>query len=271
MKKRYFLFIFCCMIFSCKQSVENQTKKAMAETGKAIAETGKAISKTGETLTEVVDGLSSDWKYIFDGTSTKGWRAYNGDVLPSQWLIKNGALTFDAEGKLEKDFEGGQDIIYAEEEFEEFDLYLEWKLSEGGNSGIFYHLKEGYEAPWQVSPEYQLLDDDGWERINKDKLEPWQKAGADYAMYTPDLKNKVLHPAGEWNSSRIKYTNEKVEHYLNEKLILSFVPNSDDWKKRKVEGKWKDYPEYGSKPKGFIGLQDHDSPIWFKNIKIKKL
>ena len=80
------------------------------------------------------------WIYLFDGTTTTGWKAYNGTALPPQWFIQDGALTFDTEKRLEADKAGGKDIIYALEEFDNFELYLEWKLPEGGNSGIFYHL-----------------------------------------------------------------------------------------------------------------------------------
>ena len=210
------------------------------------------------------------WIHLFDGTSTKGWRAYNGESLPSKWTIKDSVLTFDTNLQLEKDMKGGGDIIYYLEEFENFELYLEWKLPEGGNSGIFYHLKEGFNTPYEVAPEYQLLDDYGWEKINNASLEEWQKAGADYAMYSPN-KNKKLNPAEQWNSSRIVFTTKKVEHWLNEEMILSFIPWSKDWYKRKNESKWKNANKYGSFEKGYIGLQDHDSPLWFRNIKIRKL
>lgn len=214
---------------------------------------------------------SDDWTYLFDGTSTEGWRAYNGEELPSQWIIKDGCLTFDTEKRLEADKQGGKDIIYAAEEFDNFELYLEWKLPAGGNSGVFYHLQEGYGGPYEISPEYQLLDDLGWEEINNAKLEEWQKTAADYAMTLPDVNQKIVKPAGEWNTTRIKFTPELVEHWLNGKKVLSFVPWSDDWYAKKAVGKWKNYPDYGKFKTGFIGLQDHDSPLWFRNIKIKKL
>ena len=213
---------------------------------------------------------STDWIYLFDGTTTDGWRAYNGDKLPAQWTIGDGALTFDTALKTEEEFKGGHDIIYAAEEFDNFELSLEWKLSEGGNSGIFYHTKEGYGSPYEVSPEYQLLDDLKWEEINNAKLEEWQKLGADYAMYAADNNNKIVKPAGEWNTSRIVFTEEKAEHWLNGKMIVSFLPWSEDWNERRNSGKWKDFPDYGKFKKGYIGLQDHDSPLWFRNIKIKK-
>lgn len=227
---------------------------------------------------------SEDWIQLFDGTSLEGWRAYNGDKLPPGWTIQNGELTFDTQLGLEQDYKGGVDIIYGLEEFENFELYLEWKLPEGGNSGIFYHLKEGFESPAGISPEYQLIDDANYARIhdltayntslgyeNPSQLHPLQKTGSDYAMYAADDSKKTLHPVGEWNTTRIIFTPEKVEYWLNGKKTVSFVPWSDDWYERKNSGKWKDYPDYGRFKSGYIGLQDHASPIWFRNIKIKKL
>ena len=212
-----------------------------------------------------------EWQFLFDGTSLEGWRAYNGETMPPGWVIKDGTLTFDTEARLEADWEGGKDIIYGAEEFDNFELYLEWKIPEGGNSGVFYHLKEGYSGPYEVAPEYQLLDDLKWEGINNATLEEWQKTAADYAMYTPDNNVKQVKPAGEWNTTRILFTTEKAEHWLNGEKVLSFVPWSEDWEARKAAGKWKDFPDYGKFKKGFIGLQDHDSPLWFRNIKIRKL
>ncbi|MBT8218939.1 MAG: DUF1080 domain-containing protein, partial [Bacteroidia bacterium] len=175
------------------------------------------------SLNETKAGIS-EWQYLFDGINTDGWRAYNGDVLPPQWFIEDGALTFDTDLKLESEFEGGKDIIYSAEEFDNFELYMEWKLPPGGNTGIFYHLKEGYDEPPDVSPEYQLLDDLQWEAINNATLEEWQKTGADYAMYPADTTQKIIKSAGEWNTSKILFTPELVEHWLNGKKIVSFVP-----------------------------------------------
>ena len=222
-------------------------------------------------LTACNSKKDSDWIYLFDGETTDGWRAYNGETIPDKWAAIDGNLTFDTELKLEEEWSGGGDIIYHKEQFEYFELYLEWKLPKGGNSGVFYHVQEGYNAPYEISPEYQILDDDGWEEINNAKLESWQKSGADYAMHEPNIDNKSLKPAGEWNSSRIIYTKEKAEHWLNGKLLLSFVPYSEDWYSKRNSGKWDDFPDYGKFKNGYIALQDHDTPIWFRNIKIKKL
>lgn len=227
---------------------------------------------------------ASEWIYLFDGTSTKGWRAYNGEALPPGWIAKDGELTFDTELGLEQDYTGGKDIIYGLEEFENFELYIEWKLPEGGNSGIFYHLKEGYNSPPEVSPEYQLIDDVNYAKIhditdynisigyieNPSELKPLQQTASDYAMHPADPE-KTLNPIGEWNTTRIIFTPEKVEHWLNGKKVLSFVPWSKEWYEKKNSDKWKNSPDYGKFKTGYIGLQDHSSPIWFKNIKIKKL
>ena len=222
-------------------------------------------------LTACNSKKDSDWIYLFDGETTDGWRAYNGETIPDKWAAIDGNLTFDTELKLEEEWSGGGDIIYYKEQFEYFELYLEWKLPKGGNSGVFYHVQEGYNTPYEISPEYQILDDDGWEEINNAKLESWQKSGANYAMHEPNNDNKSLNPAGEWNSSRIIYTKEKAEHWLNGKLLLSFVPYSEDWYSKRNSGKWDDFPDYGKFKNGYIALQDHDTPIWFRNIKIKKL
>ena len=220
---------------------------------------------------EFAADMTDTWDFIFDGISMDGWRAYNGEAMPPQWVVKDGILTFDAELKLEEEFTGGKDIIYADQEYAEFDLAFDWKIPEGGNSGVFYHLKEGYDAPWMISPEYQLIDDAGWERLNNATLEGAQKVGSDYAMYAADDQTKVIKPAGEWNSSRIRFTKDQVEYFLNGAKTVSFVPWSEDWEKRRSNGKWKDFPDYGKFKSGFIGFQDHDSPLWFKNIKIKQL
>lgn len=236
-----------------------------------------------DSSTEVVEG--SDWTYIFDGSSTAGWRAYNGDTLPPGWAVVDGSLTFKTEQILEQDYDykGSRDIIYGAEEFENFELYVEWKIPKGGNSGIFYHIQEGYASPSGTSPEYQLIDDVDYASIHDltaynsqfgaaepEKLQDWQSTAADYAMHTPDPAAVVLHPTGAWNSTRIVFTAEKVEHWLNGKQVLTFVPWSDDWYKRRNSGKWNDSPDYGKFKTGYIGFQDHGSDLSFREVKIKK-
>jgi hypothetical protein len=248
---------------------------------------GPEIS-TENPSTDIADKTDSEgWISLFDGKTTAGWRAFNGDSLPPGWIAKDGELTFDTELGLEQDYKGGKDIIYGAEEFDNFEFYVEWKLPKGGNSGIFYHLVEGIPdaGPPDISPEYQLIDDENYaamhdlidynmsigNTVNPELLQPLQQTASDYAMHAADPEQKVLHPAGEWNSTKIVFTPEKVEHWLNGKKVLSFVPWSEDWYAKKNSGKWKKAENYGKFKKGYIGFQDHSSPIWFRNIKIKKL
>ena len=187
---------------------------------------------------------TKEWTYLFDGSSMEGWRAYNESEMPPGWKIIDSVLTFKTEQILEEDYnyKGSRDIIYGGEMFQDFELYVEWKIPVGGNSGIFYHIREGYGGPPEVAPEYQLIDDKNYASIhdiksynesvgfeNPSELHPLQQTASDYAMHiaTPELKN--LNPPGQWNSSRIIFTEKLVEYWLNGKKVLSFVPWSEQW------------------------------------------
>ncbi len=263
MKRNICVLIVALAFFSCK----TKKKEVNAE-------------KTAEIETK-----ANEWIVLFDGTSTEGWRAYNGETLPPGWVAKDGALTFDTELGLEQDYKGGKDIIYGAEEFDNFEFFVEWKLPKGGNSGIFYHVKEGYKLPQETAPEYQLIDDENYAKIHDlteyntslgytekpNELKPLQQTASDYAMHPADPKGKILNPVGSWNSSKIVFTPGKVEHWLNGMMVLSFVPWTEEWHEKKNSDKWKNSVDYGKFKTGYIGFQDHSSPIWFRNIKIKKL
>ena len=253
-------------------------------TSPAPASAPEKTSATQATLTPTpLD--ADDWIDLFDGSSLAGWRGYNAETMPPGWEIEDGVLTFaDGPKTSAAEYEGGKDIIYAADSFANFELYLEWKIPPGGNSGIFYHVREGYGGPPEVAPEYQLIDDENYTKFhditeynqslgyteNPNEIKPLQSTAADYAMYPP-ATDKVLHPAGEWNSSRIIFTPERAEYWLNERRTTSFAPWSDDWNERRGAGKWGLHDGYGKFKTGFIGLQDHDSPLWFRNIKIRRL
>ena len=232
----------------------------------------------------VTDTTPGEWITLFDGSSTDGWRGYNAETLPPGWVARDGMLLFDTEVQLEQDYTGGRDILYGEREFDNFELEWDWKIPEGGNSGVMYHVQEGYDAPSDIAPEYQLIDDAGYAAMHDltgynsqfgvehpEQLQDWQRTGADYAMHTPDPTRKKLNPAGEWNSSRIVFTPERAEHWLNGELLLDFVPWSEEWEEKRDSGKWKDTPDYGKFRSGYIVLQDHGSPLWFRNIRIREL
>ncbi len=227
---------------------------------------GTSCQEKHNTLTaeEIADG----WELLFDGETLNGWRDYNGTELTQPWHVVDGAIQAHGDGS---DLSG---YIVTERRFDNFILDWDWKLSYGGNSGMLYHVVENpfFKVPYVTGPEYQLIDNEGWEEVNApSKLEPWQKLGVDYAMYLPDSTKMHINPQGEWNNSRIVFDNGHVEHWLNGEKILEFEAWTDDWHSRKNSGKWENAPEYGLAPTGVICLQDHGSPASFRNIKIKVL
>lgn len=203
------------------------------------------------------------WKLLFDGKTLDGWRDYNGDSLTAPWVVEDGCIRAKGSGS---DASG---YIVTDTIYENFELAWDWKIAEGGNSGMLYHVVENpkFKVPYVTGPEYQLIDDLGF----PEPLEDWQKTAADYAMHVPDPSKTIIKPAGEWNTSKIVFDNGHVEHWLNGEKVLEFEAWTDDWFEKKNSGKWKDAPEYGLARKGVICLQDHGSAAWFRNIKIKEL
>lgn len=203
------------------------------------------------------------WKLLFDGQTLDGWRDYNGDSLTAPWIVEDGCIRAKGSGS---DASG---YIVTDTIYENFELAWDWKIAEGGNSGMLYHVVENpkFKVPYVTGPEYQLIDDFGF----PEPLEDWQKTAADYAMHVPDTSKTIIKPAGEWNTSKIVFDNGHVEHWLNGEKVLEFEAWTDDWFEKKNSGKWKDAPEYGLAHKGVICLQDHGSAAWFRNIKIKEL
>ncbi len=210
--------------------------------------------------------MTSEWVSLFDGESLAGWRGFNkSDTAVSNWMVEDGVLT--CLGKT-----GGSDIggdIVSDASFGNFELEWEWKISEGGNSGLMYHVVEDpkYKAPYETGPEYQLIDDIGFPGT----LEDWQQAGANYAMNPANNAKKKLSPVGEWNTSKIVYNNGHVEHWLNGQKVVEFQEGTPEWEKERSEGKWKDFPDYKIANVGKIALQDHGDQAWFRNIQIKEL
>ena len=203
------------------------------------------------------------WIALFDGKTLKGWHGFNKKGTVQNWAIEEGAMVCLGAAA---DAHGGD--IVTDKAFDNFELKWEWKISKEGNSGVMYHVVEGdkYHAPYQTGPEYQLIDDIGF----PEKLEDWQKTGADYAMNLTNNQKK-LNPVGEWNTSKIVFNKGHVEHWLNGAKIVEFQAWDDTWNNKKVTGKWKDYPDYGSAKTGLIALQDHGHKAYFKKIFIRKL
>ncbi|HET9825743.1 MAG TPA: DUF1080 domain-containing protein [Chitinophagaceae bacterium] len=201
------------------------------------------------------------WKLLFDGKDMNGWRTYKNKPTNS-WEVVNGEL--HCKGNVTDKSDKRSDLITTDQ-YGNFELTVEWKISKAGNSGIMYHVTEDYDAPYLSGPEYQLIDDEGF----PEKLEDWQKTAADYAMYTTTAR--PTKPVGEYNLTKIVVNGNHREYWLNGVKVLEFEAWTPDWNKRKMEGKWKDAPGYGMAKTGYICLQDHGSEIWFRNIKVKKL
>jgi len=208
---------------------------------------------------------SAGFVLLFDGATMKGWHGYNGQKTPA-WSIADCAMhSAGTEGNYGSDLRAD---IATDKEYTNFELSIEWRASKGGNSGVMYGVVEDpkYKAAWMTGPEYQFIDDVGF----PDKLEEWQKAGANYAMHVASAQ-KQLKPVGEWNSTKIVVNGTHVEHWLNGKKVVEFERWNDEWKKLRDSGKWKEAPDYGSAAKGRIVLQDHGSAFWFRNVKLRPL
>jgi hypothetical protein len=235
---------------------------------------GSCKSKTpGDKATSQPETTSSQakaeeaWKVLFDGTSTAGWRGYGKDKFPDQgWMIEDGALKCIGSGQGEAGGKGG-DIIY-DKKFKDFRLTLEWKISAGGNSGIFYLAEENENPIWQSSPEMQVLDNikhpDAL--LGKDGN---RKAGSLYDLIPANPQN--TKPAGEWNTVEIMVYQGTVVHKMNGETILEYHLGTPDWDTLISGSKFKPYPLFGKYREGYIGLQDHGNDVWFRNIRILEL
>ena len=201
------------------------------------------------------------WKLLFDGKTKNGWRYYQNKDSKS-WEVSNGTL--HSKGSADNYGSVNADLM-TREQYDNFELSIDWKISPKGNSGILYLVTEDYPTSYLSGPEYQIIDDVNF----PEKIEDWQKTGANYAMNpAPTAEPK---PVGEWNHTKIIVNKGHVEHWLNGKKIVEYEIGSEDWKKNKMNGKWKDAAGYAQAKKGHIALQDHGSEAWFKNIKIRQL
>jgi hypothetical protein len=196
------------------------------------------------------------WRSLFDGKTLDGWRAYKTQDAPRGWTVVDGTITKER---------GAQDLV-TRDQFGNFELELEWKMGEAGNSGIFYRATEEYEHIYWSAPEYQLLDN----LKASDNKTPLTRAGADYGLYpAPDGHD---HPAGQWNKTRIVVRGNHVEHWLNDFKLLEYEIGSADWKAKVAASKFKDWPHYGLAARGYIGIQgDHPGLMSLRNIRIREL
>lgn len=243
--------IFSMMMMSCNQAGNKNESEPTAET-------------SAENVNPEEDG----WIVMFDGEGTEGWRNYASETFPEKgWVIEDGALKCQGSGEGEAGGQGG-DIIF-DQKFKDFHLKLEWKISEGGNSGIFYMAQELEGEPiWKSAPEMQILDNEKHidAQLGKDGN---RQAGSLYDLVPAKPQNAV--PAGGWNQIEIMVYQGTVIHKQNGEVVLEYHLGTSDWDEMIANSKFKEFPEFGKYKAGYIGLQDHGNDVWFRNIMIKDL
>lgn len=209
--------------------------------------------------------LKGKWESLFDGKTLTGWHVYKkaGQPVSDQWKAENGTLHFTG-GR------GAGDLL-TDKDYGNFELELEWKIAEGGNSGIIYHVSEDpkYGATYYTGPEVQVLDDERHPDA-KAGSSGNHKAGSLYDMLPPADLNAVK-PAGQWNKVRIVIANGKGEHYLNGKKVVEYPITGPEWDKMVANSKFKAWDGFGKYATGKIALQDHGNEVWFRNIRIREL
>ena len=216
----------------------------------------KKISLFLTTFIMIGCSSNAEWTVLFDGKIVKGLRGYKQSGFPNSWEVVDGTL---------KTIPGhGVDLI-SEEVYKNFELELEWKVPEGGNSGIFYFATEEGDYIWQSAPEMQVLDDEK----HTDGENTLTSAGSLYAMIAPSAR--VVKPVGSFNQVQIKVKDNHVEHWLNGTKIVEYVYGSDMMWDLVAKSKFSTMPQFAKASEGHIGLQGDHGVIWYKNIRIRRL
>ncbi|MCF1752309.1 3-keto-disaccharide hydrolase [Mariniradius sediminis] len=202
------------------------------------------------------------WELLFDGETTNGWHVYNKGKLASIWQVKDGELYSNPENM---SLETGD--LVSDRQFEDFELKFEWKMTKGGNSGVFINVleREDIPTPWASGPEYQLL-----ENSHQDYTNDVKRPGCLYGFDAQKNRIESL-PFGQWNQSRIRQVDGKIEFYLNGVLTAEKDLTSAEWQASVAESNFKGFPEFGKRISGHIVLQDWAKGVAFRNIKVKVL
>ena len=267
MKKRIFVFAIGIATASFMMSCGGEAKKEApaAEAVEAIAEVQEVAAPNTLTEAEKKDG----WVLLFDGTTSEGWRGYKKDNFPSAWQVVDGTIYMTGSGRGEAGDKEGGDIMF-DKEFQNFTLSLEWKISEGGNSGIFYLGEEKLDYIWKTAPEMQVLDNDKHPdaMLGKDGN---RQAGSLYDLIPAVPQN--AKPVGEWNEVEIIVYKGSVIHKQNGEVVLEYHLWTDEWNElvagSKFPGLNPDWANVASK--GYLGLQDHGDDVWYRNLRVKSL
>jgi hypothetical protein len=209
---------------------------------------------------------SSGWQTLSDGTRNQ-WHTYGHDSMGSAWKVEDSIIHLDASVKNDWQTKNGGDIV-SNQEYENFDLELDWKISPAGNSGIMIYVHEDsskYKYPWETGMEMQVVDNEK----HPDGKIPKHQAGELYDLIP--INKKPFKPVGEWNHIRILSDKGALEFYVNNEQVLKTTLWDDNWKKLIAGSKFNEMKDFGTYKKGRISLQDHGADVWFKNVRIKEL
>jgi hypothetical protein len=198
------------------------------------------------------------WIVLFDGKSKDAWRGYQRKEFPEKgWVVDNGAF---------KTIVGGDQVdLVTKQKFRNFELELEWKVSPGGNGGIFYRASEEDKEIWHSAPEIQVLDDDR----HGDGKNPKTSAGSLYALVAPI--GKKLRPVGEFNQFRLVLQGNHGEHWLNGVKVVEYELDSPNLRELIAQSKFKNMPHFALLPEGHIGIQHHGQEVWYRKIRVREL
>jgi Domain of Unknown Function (DUF1080) len=210
------------------------------------------------------------WITLFDGKTTNGWHSYGKNYVGNAWKVENGTLHLDSASKKDSKAEGGD--MVTNDEYENFDLKVEWKISPRGNSGIIFYVKEDtskFKDTYNSGPEMQVLDNGSPTVLGHTDSKLYTHRAGD--LYDLLASKDAAKPTGEWNQAEIVSNKGKLDFYLNGVHSLSTTLWNDTWWKMIAISKFKSMKDFGTFRKGRIALQDHGDDVWYRNIRIKKL
>lgn len=240
--------VLCIVLLSCScKQKENPIKETATATEAAVKKTTMSVK--------------GEWVDIFNGNDLSGWHIFNKKDTNGKWKVSDGVLHFDSKSNAE-----GGDLV-TDKAYENYELMMDWKISECGNSGIFFGVQEDgkLDRTWHSAPEMQVLDNN----CHPDAKIITHRAGDLYDLIS--CSEETVKPAGEWNTVKIRADKGKYQFHLNGVNVVNFEMFTPEWEEMVKESKFNDKEHFGKYRKGLFALQDHGNDVWFRNIKIKEL